>query len=294
MTIYDLDTDLVGDEFIIKPDPESASTTAEVQGVDSFGRPLTIPVVEERPLTLFLNNREIVTLMTVGDYPELLGVGYLVNQNMLKDDDVITEVEFDEELDVVVVRTERVTNYEEKLKRKVLTSGCGMGTVFGDIMDKLEDVVLGDGVRINASWIEPLLKTIKTTPSLYRKAGSIHGCVLCKDNKPLIYMEDVGRHNALDKIAGYLYLNKLQGSDYYMYTTGRMTSEMVMKAVSMNVSVLISRSGSTHWGVQLAKKAGLTLISRARGKRFIALSGMERIVFDLDETADQMSHRAAQ
>jgi len=254
MTIYDLDTTLVKDDFIIKPDPDSALTTAEVQGVDSFGNPMTIAVVEERPLTLFLNSREIVTLMTVGDYPELLGVGYLVNQNMLKDDDVITEVEFDAELEVVVVRTERVTNYEEKLKRKVLTSGCGMGTVFGDIMDKIDEVALGEGVTVNASWIEPLLKKVKTTPSLYRKAGSIHGCVLCKDNKPMIYMEDVGRHNALDKIAGYLYLNGLKGGDYYMYTTGRMTSEMVMKSVSMGVTVLISRSGSTHWGVQLAKK----------------------------------------
>lgn len=292
MTIYTLDTDLVHDDYIIKPNPDNALTTSEVQGVDSFGNPLTIALVEERPLTLFLNNREIVTLMTVGDYPELLGVGYLVNQNMLKDDDIITDIEYDEEIDVVVVRTERVTNYEEKLKRKVLTSGCGMGTVFGDIMDKLDDVVLGDGVNVQASWIEPLLKKIKTTPSLYRKAGSIHGCVLCQGNKPLIYMEDVGRHNALDKIAGYLYLNKLNGSDYYMYTTGRMTSEMVMKAVSMGVSVLISRSGSTKWGVELAKKAGLTLISRARGKRFIALSGLQRIVFDLDETIEQMSQAA--
>ncbi len=292
MTIYTLDTDLVHDDFVIKPDPNNVLTTSEVTGVDSYGNPLTIPVVEERPLTLFLNNREIVTLMTVGDYPELLGVGYLVNQNMLKDDDVITDVDHDEEIDVVVVRTERVTNYEEKLKRKVLTSGCGMGTVFGDIMDKLDDVVMGEGVTVKASWIEPLLKKVKTTPSLYRKAGSIHGCVLCKGKKPLLYVEDVGRHNALDKIAGYLYLNGLSGSDYYMYTTGRMTSEMVMKAVSMGVSVLISRSGSTKWGVELARKAGLTLISRARGKRFIALSGLERIIFDLDEATEPMSQAA--
>jgi FdhD protein len=283
MTIYDFDQLRDGGDFIICPDPESGLTTSEVEGVDSFGNPLKIQVVEERPLTLFLNNREIVTLMTVGDYPDLLGVGYLVNQNMLLDDDIITDIEYDEELEVVVVRTERVTNYEEKLKRKVLTSGCGMGTVFGDIMDKIDEVILGKGVDVRASWIEPLLKTVKLTPSLYKKAGSIHGCVLCKDDKALIYMEDVGRHNALDKIAGYLYLNKLNGNDYYMYTTGRMTSEMVMKAVSMKVSVLISRSGSTRWGVELARKTGLTLISRARGKRFIALSGLERIIFDLTE-----------
>ncbi|WP_240796783.1 formate dehydrogenase accessory sulfurtransferase FdhD [Terasakiella sp. SH-1] len=292
MNIYNPDREMMLDDYIIKPDPSSALTTSEVQGVDSFGNPLVVPVVEERPLTLFLNNREIVTLMTVGDYPELLGVGYLVNQNMLKDDDIITDVEYHDDLDVIVVRTERVTNYEEKLKRKVLTSGCGMGTVFGDIMDKLDEVVLEEGVSIHASWIEPLLKKIKTTPSLYRKAGSIHGCVLCQGNRPLVYIEDVGRHNALDKIAGYLYLNGLKGSDYYMYTTGRMTSEMVMKSVSMGVSLLISRSGATKWGVELAKKAGLTLISRARGKRFIALSGLQRINFDLNDLDEQMSRTA--
>lgn len=292
MNVYNPDQEFSLDDYIIKPDPDNVLTTSEVQGVDSFGNPLVVPVVEERPLTLFLNNREIVTLMTVGDYPKLLGVGYLVNQNMLKDDDVITDVEYHDDLDVVVVRTERVTNYEEKLKRKILTSGCGMGTVFGDIMDKLDEVILGEGVTINASWMEPLLKKIKTTPSLYRKAGSIHGCVLCQGGKPLVYIEDVGRHNALDKIAGYLYLNGLKGQDFYMYTTGRMTSEMVMKSVSMGVSLLISRSGATKWGVELAKKAGLTLISRARGKRFIALSGFERINFDLDETDDHMSRAA--
>lgn len=278
------DTDYNG--YILAPKPDEAYTTSVVSGVDSYGNALEIPVVEERPLTLFLNNREIVTLMTVGDYPELLAVGYLVNQNMLLKDDVITDIEVDREIDVVVVRTERVTNYEEKLKRKILTSGCGQGTVFGDIMDKLENVVIQDGVTLKASWLEPLLKIIKNTPSLYRKAGSIHGCVLCQGQNPLVYMEDVGRHNALDKISGYLFLNDLKGSDFYMYTTGRMTSEMVMKAVSMGVSILISRSGATHWGVELAKKAGITLISRAKGKRFIALSGLERIEFDLEDLSN--------
>ncbi len=283
MTIYDFDTKRGQDDFIIKPKPDSEHTTSEVQGVDAYGNPLSVSVVEERPLTIFLNSREIITLMTVGDYPKLLAVGYLVNQNMLKDDDVITGIEYDDDLEVAVVRTERETNYEEKMKRKILTSGCGQGTVFGDIMDKLDEVILDDSITVKASWIEPLLKKVKTTPSLYRKAGSIHGCVLCKDDKPLIYIEDVGRHNALDKIAGYLYLNGLDGSEYYLYTTGRMTSEMVMKSVCMGVTVLISRSGSTRWGVELAQKAGLTLISRARGKRFIALSGLQRIDFDLEE-----------
>lgn len=269
----------MSDDFLVKPDPDNPLTTSNIEGVDRYGNPLSVCVVEERPLTVFLNNREIVTLMTIGDYPDWLSVGYLVNQNMLKSHDQVTAVEYHEDLETVVVRTQGVTDFEDKLKRKVLTSGCGMGTIFGDMMDKLDGVVLGEGVRLPAVWIEPLLKKIKTTPSLYRKAGSIHGCVLCQGQQPLIYMEDVGRHNALDKIAGYLYLKGLNGTDFYIYTTGRLTSEMVMKSVSMGVSLLISRSGATKWAVELARKAGLTLISRARGRHFIALSGVERIDF---------------
>lgn len=269
--------------LLISPDPTSNMTSSSVEAIDSFGKHSIIPIVTEYALTLFLNNREIVTLMSVGDYPKLLGVGYLVNQNMLLEDDVISEIEFDEELNLVVVRTERTTDYEDKLKRKVLTSGCGMGTVFGDIMDTFEETNLNHDTQIHASWVSPLLERIKKTPSLYQKAGAIHGCILCKKDQPFIYMEDVGRHNALDKIAGYLYLNQMDGQDYYIYTTGRMTSEMVIKAVSMKISILISRSGATHWAVELAKKAGLTLISRARGKRFNVLSAPDRVVFDLTE-----------
>jgi len=274
--------DLIPSEnFLIRPDIEAVDTTSFVDGVDQSGLPVRLKVVEEKPLTVFLNNREIVTLMTLGDYPELLGVGYLVNQNMLSKSDVITDVEYVDEIDVVVVRTEVTTDYETKLKRKILTSGCGMGTVFGDVMDKVDEITLVGGQTIKASWIEPLLLKIKLTPSLYRQAGAIHGCVLCQGDQPVIYMEDVGRHNALDKIAGYLFLNNMSGKNFYIYTTGRMTSEMVIKTVSMGISVLVSRSGSTHWGVRLAQKTGLTLVSRARGKRFIVLNGEERITFDL-------------
>lgn len=269
----------MNDPYLIKPDPENGLTTTKIKGVDAQGNAIDLFTVNERPLSVFLNNREIVTLMTVGDYPELLGLGYLVNQHMINDDDIIEMIEYDAEIDTVVVRTERTTDYEEKLKRKILTSGCGQGTVFGDIMDNLDDVHLPQNANLKTSDVETLLATIKATPSLYQKAGSIHACVLCKNATPLIYMEDVGRHNALDKIAGYMYQHDMVGGDYVIYTTGRMTSEMVIKAVSMGIPILISRSGATHWALELAQKAGLSLISRAKGKRFIALCGTERITF---------------
>jgi FdhD protein len=242
-------------------------------------------VVVERPLTLFLNGQEIVTMMTIGDYPDYLAVGYLLNQNMLRPDDVIEGIDYDEELEVVVVRTERETDYEEKLKKKVRTSGCAQGTVFGDLMEKFETVKLPRDAVLKTSWLASLSKKINAAPSLYLEAGAIHGCVLCKGDRPLLYMEDVGRHNAVDKIAGYMLLHKVAPEDKIFYTTGRLTSEMVIKTVQMGIPILVSRSGFTAWGVDLAKQAGLTLVGRAKGKRFIALAGTERLVFDHDPEA---------
>lgn len=267
--------------FLIKPDPDGAHTTEQVVALDQYGETQTHSAIEEHPLTVFLNNREIVTLMTVCDYPEMLSVGYLVNQQMLKDCDIITDIEYDAEIDVCVVRTHQTTAYEHRLKRKVLTSGCGMGTIFGDIMDTLSvpDQISPNTLR--ASHIVHALHIIKETPSLYQKAGSIHACVICQTDQPLIYMEDVGRHNALDKIAGYIHLHKPDIDAPYLYTTGRLTSEMVIKSLSMNIPVVISRSGATHWAIKLAKQYGLTLITRARGKRFQVLSCPERLIFDL-------------
>jgi len=185
----------------------------------------------------------------------------------------------------VVVRTARETNYEDKLKKKTLTSGCAQGTVFGDVMETFETAQLNKDTVLKTSWLYNLTKTINTTPSLYLEAGAIHGCVLCHEGKPLIYMEDVGRHNAVDKIAGYMFLNGISGHDKIFYTTGRLTSEMVIKTVQMGMPILCSRSGFTAWGVELARQVGLTLIGRARGKRFIALAGEERIIFDSDPAA---------
>ncbi|MDE0539155.1 MAG: formate dehydrogenase accessory sulfurtransferase FdhD [Rhodospirillales bacterium] len=268
------------DQLIISPDPGDPRLTARVSGIDEGGKPIDTSVTVERPLTLFLNSREIVTMMTIGDYPEYLAVGYLVNQNMLSREDEVTGVEYEEDLETVVVRTREETDFEDKLAKKTLTSGCAQGTVFGDLMDKFDEISLSDDVRIRTSQLTELLKRINTAPSLYLEAGAIHGCVLCRSERPLIYMEDVGRHNAVDKIAGYMYLNGLTGEDKLFYTTGRLTSEMVIKTVQMNVPILISRSGFTAWGVELAREAGLTLIGRARGSRFVALSGEHRIIFD--------------
>jgi FdhD protein len=272
-------------EFAIRPEPDDPRLTEKVEGLDHEGKRVATAVVVERPLTLFLNGQEIVTMMTIGDHPDWLAVGYLLNQNMLRADDVIVGVDHDAELEAVVVRTKRKTDYEKKLRKKTLTSGCAQGTVFGDVMEKFEEVRFPDGAILKTSWLYALTKKINTAPSLYLAAGAIHGCVLCEEDRPLLYMEDVGRHNAIDKIAGYMHLHGIAPDGKIFYTTGRLTSEMVIKTVQMRIPILVSRSGFTAWGVELAKKAGLTLIGRAKGKRFVALSGEERIVFDADAKA---------
>jgi FdhD protein len=266
----------------IRPTPDDARLSTVVSGIDQDGRAVDTAVVTERPLTLFLNAREIVTMMTIGDHPDLLAIGYLLNQNMLQPDDEITAIEHDEDIETIVVRTKRQTDYEEKLKKKVQTSGCAQGTVFGDLMERFDDIRLAPAARIKTSWLYALTRQINTEPSLYLKAGAIHGSVLCQADRPLVYMEDVGRHNAVDKVAGYMFRNKVAPDDKIFYTTGRLTSEMVIKTVKMGIPILVSRSGFTAWGVELARRAGLTLIGRARGKRFVALSGAERIEFDAD------------
>jgi FdhD protein len=269
------------DAYLIAPQPGLARLTRAVTGRDQTGAETTINVVEERPLTIYLNAQEIVTAMTIGDYPEYLALGFLRNQGMLRDGEDITSVDYDEELEVVVVRTARKTDYEDKMRKKTRTSGCAVGTVFGDMMEGLEDVSLPT-TPLRTSWLYDLSAQINRTPSLYLEAGAIHGTVLCQGNRPLVYMEDVGRHNAVDKIAGYMFLNDMTSADKIFYTTGRLTSEMVIKCVQMGIPILISRSGFTAWGVDLARQVGLTLIGRCKGKRFLALAGNERVVFDGD------------
>ncbi len=271
--------------FLLRPDPADPRLSQAVEGTDHNGEPVTTRIVTEKPLTLYLNRQEIVTMMTIGDYPDLLAVGYLLNQNMLSADDEITGIDYDDELDVVVVRTVRETDYEEKLQKKVRTSGCAQGTVFGDVMDGFETIALNPDAVLRTSWLYALTKAINTAPSLYLEAGAIHGCVLCREDQPLVYMEDVGRHNAVDKIAGWMFMNKVRPDDKIFYTTGRLTSEMVIKTAMMGIPILVSRSGFTAWGVDLARKSHLTLVGRARGKRFVALAGEDRIIFDTDPGA---------
>ncbi|WP_372570880.1 formate dehydrogenase accessory sulfurtransferase FdhD [Ruegeria jejuensis] len=268
-------------DYIIAPDPKAARLTRSVEGVDQNGSAEVISVVEERPLTIFLNAQEIVTAMTIGDYPDYLALGFLRNQGMLLEDDEITGVEFDEELETVVVRTQRETSYEDKLKKKTRTSGCAVGTVFGDMMEGLEGISLPQ-TTVRTSWLYELASKINRTPSLYLEAGAIHGTVLCKENRALVYMEDVGRHNAVDKIAGWMLSEGVQADDKILYTTGRLTSEMVIKTAMMGIPALASRSGFTAWGVEIARELGLTLIGRMRGRRFVCLAGEERLVRDVD------------
>ena len=271
---------------LIAPNPQEKGLTRQVAGLDHLGAEISLNVVEERPLTIWLNDQEIVTAMTIGDYPEYLAQGFLSNQGMLAKEEIVQSVDFDAELETVVVRTNRPTNYEAKLQKKTRTSGCAVGTVFGDIMEGIEGLRLPPA-QLKTSWLYSLSRQINQMPSLYLSAGAIHGTVLCLRDEPLVYMEDVGRHNAVDKVAGWMRATQTSGADKILYTTGRLTSEMVIKCALMGIPVLASRSGFTAWGVELAEQVGLTLIGRMRGQRFQCLSGQERLVFDADPSMEE-------
>lgn len=268
-------------EYPILPRPHDPRLTRRISGHDHTGAVTEISVVEERPLTIYLNSQEIVTAMTIGDYPDYLALGFLRNQGMLHSDDVVTGVDYDAEIETVVVRTKRKTSYEEKVKKKTRTSGCAVGTVFGDMMEGLEGLTL-PAAELRTSWLYTLAREINTTPSLYLEAGAIHGTVLCARDRPLVYMEDVGRHNAVDKIAGFMFRHQVAAADKILYSTGRLTSEMVIKTALMGIPVLVSRSGFTAWGVEIAREVGLTLIGRMRGQRFVCLAGEDRLIRDAD------------
>ena len=266
--------------LILQPNIDDNKLTKKVSGINELNEPIDIDVVTEKPLTIYLNSQEIVTTMTLGDMPKELSVGYLLNQNMINRKDVIEEIDYDEDIDVVIVRTKRKTNYEKKLSKKIRTSGCAVGTVYGDMMEIFYDIKLNDETKIKSSWMRKISKNISEVPSLYLKAGAIHGCALCLNDNILAYVEDVGRHNAVDKIAGWMFLNNIEGNDKIFYTTGRLTSEMIIKTVQMEIPILLSRSGFTESGVNLANEANLSLIGRMKGKRFILLSGRHRVIYD--------------
>jgi FdhD protein len=280
-------------DYLVAPDPSRAGLTRAVTGTDQTGAVTEIAVVEERPLTIYLNSQEVVTAMTIGDYPEYLALGFLRNQGMLRSAEDVTSVQYDEEIQTVVVRTASQTTYEEKLRKKTRTSGCAVGTVFGDMMEGLQGLTL-PATEVRTSWLYALAHKINRTPSLYLGAGAIHGTVLCQRDRPLVYMEDVGRHNAVDKVAGWMLSEGVGAEDKILYTTGRLTSEMVIKTAMMGIPVLASRSGFTAWGVEIAREVGLTLIGRMRGQRFVCLAGEERLIRDADIASvpeDDKRHR---
>ena len=263
-------------DFLIKPDIRNKSLFKFKKAINEKNETIEIPVIEEKPLTLYLNNQEIVTMMTIGDYPEYLALGYLFNQGMLKNYDEVIKVEYHSDLKTVVVRTHSKTNFEKKLKKKINTSGCAQGTVFGDLYSEIEAVKLNKKARVSHQQLINLSKKINIEPSLYLHVGAIHGCVLCENDRPLYYFEDVGRHNAVDKIAGLIIKKKVDTSNLSFYTTGRLTSEMVIKCIKMGIPILLSRSGFTSWAVEIARKKNLTMIGRLRGKRMSLLSGKFR------------------
>ena len=264
-------------KYLVSPDIHNDTLTHKIIGKDQNNKPVNIKVIQENSLTIFLNNQEIVTLMCILDHPKYLAIGYLLNQNMIKNNEKIKSIDYDKDLNVIVVRTNTKTNYEKILKKKITTSGCAQGTIFGNVYEEIKKITIKSKIKIEHKWIYEISKKINLTPSLYLEAGAVHGCVICDKNSPIIYMEDVGRHNAVDKIAGYIFLNKVNTYNKIFYTTGRLTSEMIIKTVKMNIPILISRSGFTSWGVDLAQQTNLTLIGRAKGKKYTILSGHQRV-----------------
>jgi FdhD protein len=257
----------------------------EVVAVDEYGQPRSGFVAGERALTLFLDDREIVTLMTLGTHPEMLTLGYLLNQRLVPCLESVDSIRVDwEKSEVRVASFERMADLEEKLKHRTVTTGCGQGTVFGRIGDKIEKLRL-PRPQIAQSLIYSLLSRINEHNEVYKRAGGVHGCALCRcglDSDPKIdlFVEDVGRHNAADAISGFMWLNAIEGRDKWFYTTGRLTSEMVIKVAQMQIPILLSRSGVTFRGLELARKIGVVLIARAKGKHFLVYHGADQISFD--------------
>ncbi len=248
--------------------------------IDENGEARSIELVGEKPLTIYVDKQEIVTLMTMGTHPELLTLGYLKNQGFFQEIEAIKVVQVDWETNAVAVVThQHNSDFSEQMQQRTVTTGCGQGTVYGRLMEKLHNIRLKP-LLLKKSAIYSLLDALKHHNEIYKKAGAVHGCALCGGNKIECFIEDVGRHNAVDAIAGHMWLNQIQGEEKVFYTTGRLTSEMVIKVAQMGISVLLSRSGATQMGVEMAKQAGVTLISRAKGKHFLILNGAETIQMD--------------
>lgn len=259
-----------------------ASLTHAVAATDERGRQSIIAIPAERPLTVYVDKRELVTLMTLGAAPEVLTLGYLRNQRLVKSVADIKSIQVDWEVGAVAVTTDHgISDIEERTSRKVVTTGCGQGSVFGGLMDEIDSIVLPSEARLRQTVLYKIVDTIRTQQSIYKQAGSVHGCALFSAHGDLLYfIEDVGRHNAVDTIAGKMWLDEINGDDKIFYTTGRLTSEMVIKGAQMGIPFLLSRSGTTQMGHMVAQRLGMTLLARCAGKHFLLLTGKERLVFE--------------
>ncbi len=256
------------------------STSTTVTGVDETGAIREVQLVGERPLTIYVDKQEIVTLMTIGSHPELLTLGYLKNQGFFEAINDIKIVQVDWQTDsVAVITTQQSSDFSEQMQRRTVTTGCGQGTVFGRLMDKIQGLKTAEH-NIKQSTLYALLDSVRSHNEVYKKAGAVHGCALYTDDKLDLFVEDVGRHNAVDAIAGHMWLNDITGDNKIFYTTGRLTSEMVIKVAQMGIPVLLSRSGATQMGLEMAQLSGVTLISRSRGKHFMVLNGVNNMEFD--------------
>ena len=255
--------------------------TTKIDVVDEYQNERSFPITGELPMTIYLDKKEIVTLMTLGHYPEALVIGYLRNQGIIQNISQLKSVHVDWSVNSAAVTTNGLdlTKVENKLKHQVVTSGCGQGTTFGGIMDDLKQKKVNKKTT-KQSTIYHLLKLLHDKNEIYRKSGAVHGCALCDDSKILDFVEDVGRHNAVDAIAGHMWLNNIDGKGKIFYTTGRLTSEMVIKVAQMNISILLSRSGITEMGLNVAKETDVTLLGRAKGKHFLVYNGKQNINFD--------------
>ncbi len=268
------------DKHRIEMTSAGLSSAEPVTAVDENGKTRRIELAGERALTLYVDKQEIVTLMTIGTHPELLTLGYLRNQGFIENIEEIRAIQVDWEIEAVAVVTNRADrDFARRLAQRTVTTGCGQGTVFGRLMDKLQKIRMPERV-VEQSTLYALLSALREYNEVYKRAGAVHGCALCHDGRIEFFVEDVGRHNAVDAIAGHMWLEEIDGSDKIFYTTGRLTSEMVIKVTQMGIPVLLSRSGATLMGLDMARQAGVTLISRAKGRHFLVLNGVENLVYD--------------
>jgi FdhD protein len=253
--------------------------TYDVEAYNERGEMTPTAIAGEHPLTLYLDKRELVTLMTLGHAPEALAIGYLRNQRIVDSLDDITAVQVDWETESVAISSSgSLKSIEEKMKKKTVTTGCGQGTVYGDLMEEIDQVKLRDDVTLADTDLYVLIEKVRKHETIYKQAGAVHGCALAKrDGEILMFVEDVGRHNAVDAIAGFMWLDGIDGSDKVFYTTGRLTSEMVIKCAQMRIPFLVSRSGLTKMGHDIAQRVGLTMIGRASGRHYLAFTGRQRL-----------------